>query len=166
MENKIVLNGKEYEIGEELANKLLEEIKKKDTKNDHKRVGIGEEYFFVNKEFAVDFYTEENDDSDENFYNLGNYFNNEEAAGKMAFKTQLMFKLCKWRAEHDNVELDWNDGEEYKYEIFYDYKDKQLKVGVLYVSRTYNSLYFSSKEIAHQCIDEFHDDLVKYFTEI
>ena len=88
-------------------------------------------------------------------------FTNEEFAEKIAFKQLMERKLLAFKEEYDNVELDWKD--KVKYRLFYNKKDKKIKIDNNCQYRCQGSIYLSSREIAEKCIEMYCEDLIKYF---
>ena len=52
-----------------------------------------------------------------------------------------------------------------QYYMYYDYDDSELGVSFVFRTRNFGAIYFDSKETANAAIDEFHDELIWYFTE-
>lgn len=94
-----------------------------------------------------------------------NEFTSEEFAEKIRNKQLLERKMMKFSLEHDGGKIDRNDYLQDKCIIGYDYVIGNFNiVPVANVSR-FGCPSFYSEEIARQAIKEFHDDLIKYFTE-
>lgn len=89
--------------------------------------------------------------------------NMEEKAERALFEQNLRLKLRKF-AEDNNDKIDWNNNEEKIY-LLYDYCDKKIKCDYVFSIRDFSQIYFSSKEIAEKAIEQFQDELIKYFTE-
>nr|UWG92229.1 MAG: hypothetical protein [Bacteriophage sp.] len=47
----------------------------------------------------------------------------------------------------------------------YDYEEKKIEYDYVYTVRDFSQIYFSSEEIAKKAIEEFKEELIKYFTE-
>ena len=104
-----------------------------------------------------------NNQFDKDMMRIGNYFKTKEQAERVLFEQILRSKLRKF-AEDNNDEIDWNDGKE-KYYIFFDYVNSKLTIDSCRRIRHFSQIYFSSKEIAEKAIEQFQDELIKYFTE-
>lgn len=129
-----------------------------------KRVEAKESYFALSGEGVVCISSEDNHKIDDVRYNIANYFSTEEKAEEINFKQTLFRKLQRFSDENGGTEIDLNC-ECHKFCIEY------CSIGKLLVSNRFSSttrefgqVYFSSREVAQQAIDLFHDDLIKYFT--
>lgn len=60
--------------------------------------------------------------------------------------------------------LNWNDNND-KFSIYYDCDRQLLFVQALYIINGFGHVYFDTKKHAEQVIDEFHDELIWYFTQ-
>jgi hypothetical protein len=81
----------------------------------------------------------------------------------LALETRIKSTIINWRRLHDDVELDWEDGNAYKYFIDYHGIDEFINT---YSSSNYlgNLLgYFSSEEKALQFYEYMKQDIDKYF---
>lgn len=93
-----------------------------------------------------------------------NYFLTKEKAEEIDFKQTLFRKLQRFSDENGSSKIDWSDGEQRKYFIYYCSINEKLDFYWHYTDKHYGSVYFNSEEIAKQAIELFHDDLIKYFT--
>ena len=121
-----------------------------------------ETYYSITSKSTEDF-TYVNDDFDKYALSIGNYFKTEKEAERALFEQNLRLKLRKF-AEDNNDEIDWNDRLE-KYYIFFNYGNPELIIDTCKYTREFSQIYFSSKEIAERAIEQFQDELIKYFTE-
>ena len=156
--------GTVIELSVELANQLQEVIDKENKQTGWDRVSEGKKYYFNDSLNATTWNYENDDSTDNKLYSTANYFSSEELAEKIAFKQMLERKLMKFSAEHKGDKIDKTNDDEPKYNIFYYIKDKELRVGSVYNGLYFGEVYFYSEEIAQQAIEEFKDDLIKYFT--
>lgn len=145
----------------ELFKMEFEEVGEK-PKNPYDRVNIGEEYYFIEDNGAIDFYEDDSDGYDDKLFNNVNYFNNLNYAEYIAFKENLMRRIDKFAWEHNARVIDWNDSST-KYYIAFDYNDDELRVCCNYTVQS-NNIYFTSREIADRAIEEFKEDLMKLYT--
>ena len=97
-------------------------------------------------------------------YRNGIYFSDLDLARDQARAISLWLRIKRWAAEHcEPVDCEGRSG---KYSFYWDYVAKQVRVsGVLFVYRTAFAVYFDTPDHAEQCIEEFRDDLLWYFTE-
>lgn len=168
MQVEIKANGKsiQAEISEEQA-KILGLITDK-PKTGYERTKKGETYHVINtKDDSMINITEFNDETDEQCYNKGNYYNDEVIAENNARADKLLRCLRQWQALHDQpitVE-DWEDKDKIKWCIMYGYGAEELYANCFYHTRLQNVIYFTTKEKAEEAIEQFKDELLWYFAE-
>ena len=128
------------------------------------RVGENESYYSINGNSYVEEMTEDMCMEDKYYYEDANYFSTEDKAEEINFKQTLFRKLQRFSDENGGNEIDLNC-DCHKFCIEY------CSYGKLLVSNRFSSttrdfgqVYFTSREVAQQAIDLFHDDLIKYFT--
>lgn len=154
-------DGREFVLSQELSEKLEKEIneatKEEKKKTEFYEVGRDKNYCYIGYDGSVDWDNEYYAEAVDNL----NAFTTEEFAEKIAFKQLMERKLLKFSLEHDGDKIDWNDNET-KYKISMDINRGIIIVDTNNEWKTQGT-YFYSKEIAQAAIDEFHDDLIKYF---
>ena len=128
------------------------------------RVGENESYYSINGNCYVEEMTEDMCMEDKYYYEDANYFSTEEKAEEINFKQTLFRKLQRFSDENGGDKIDLNC-DCHKFCIEY------CSYGKLLVSNRFSSttrdfgqVYFTSREVAQQAINLFHDDLIKYFT--
>ena len=128
------------------------------------RVGENESYYSINGNSYVEEMTEDMCMEDKYYYEDANYFSTEDKAEGINFKQTLFRKLQRFSDENGGNEIDLNC-DCHKFCIEY------CSYGKLLVSNRFSSttrdfgqVYFTSREVAQQAIELFHDDLIKYFT--
>ena len=79
--------------------------------------------------------------------------------------------IKRWAAEHCEP-VAWqpgDDGWKYKYGIMWSLADmsgeRRIRPAIQDSTRQFGNVYFDTEEHAEQCIEEFRDDLLWYFTE-
>ena len=127
------------------------------------RASVGEKYYFMSHKEIND-YEEDRDSVDEKLYEAGNYFPTAELAERALFERNLYFKLMRYSYENDGSDIDWNDSRMNKYHIYYDYEDKVLRTGTRCFHREHGAVYFTTEEAAKAAINEFKEELIRYFT--
>ena len=100
----------------------------------------------------------------EDEYPDDNRFSTKEKAEEIAFKQTLFRKLQRFSDENGGLDIDWNDGSQTKWSIYYSYSFKTMVVDNYWQTREFGQVYFSSKEVAEEAVELLHDDLIKYFT--
>lgn len=98
---------------------------------------------------------------DKDRYLRGFYFNTEEEAKQHLKERRLLFKLQQWvKEKNDGWKPDWEDTDESKYNLRYDYYDSEIKSTITFGRDEITKLpYFKTKEIAQECIDLFGDEI-------
>ena len=158
-------NGKELTI--ELDNEILKYLEEP-KKTGYERVCAGEEYYTAFHGKVVSFHemaVEEGGICSLKDYEDANYYSDKAIAKNNARADLLMRKLRRFAVEHRTKELDWNDSYEEKRCIAYDHETKQLMNAFNQTYQAFGKIYFDSKETAEAAIEEFHDELLWYFTE-
>jgi hypothetical protein len=162
MKAKLIIDdGREIEI--DISEEELVKFKPK-MNTGYEKVGHGRTYSFVNTYGEVRTLGDEGSDDDLN-YDIANYYSNRTVAENNARADKLMRQLRRFSVEHRNNELDWNDIDQGKYTILFDYLRHGLEVVAVTFSRRFGSIYFDSKETAQRAIYTFRDELTWYFTE-
>lgn len=128
-----------------------------------KRVETGESYFHMTRK-DTNYYIEDNDPTDESMYEIANYFETKEAAERATFERNLYFKLMRYSHENGGTNIDWTDTDSPKYQIYYNYEDDALKVAIQRYHRRQGSIYFATERAAESAINEFEEELIRYFT--
>lgn len=149
---------------EEINNKILE-LESKEKENNWWIPKDGDIFYIVgeNREISADRYHENSCFSKCYIDNL-NYYKTEKQAKRKAFEQLLHRKLEKFAFENNESEVDWNNCNRDKYCLSYNNTDKTLDVDCYCSIKYYGQVYFTSREIAEKCIEEFKDDLIRYFT--
>ena len=164
MKAKLIIEGKEIEveISEEEYKKLQPPEEKK---TGYERVLEDDVFYYVSDRGDIEI----GDDSfgfiDEEYYDVANYYSSETVAENNARADKLMRQLRRFAVEHREHGVNLNDINTEKYYMYYDYDDNELGVSFVFRTRNFGAIYFDSEETANAAIDEFHDELIWYFTE-
>ena len=78
---------------------------------------------------------------------------------------KLMRQLRRFAVEHREDGVNLNDINTAKFYIYYDYRGYKLESASTFSSEVFGTIHFDSKEATQAAIDEFHDELIWYFTE-
>lgn len=103
-------------------------------------------------------------DYDECVYEMANHFSTKEKAEEIKFKQTLFRKLQRYSDMNGGTELDWSNTDKAKHFIYYDQEDGELSVTSTWRCVVPGTVYFTSREIAKQAVELFHEDLIKYYT--
>ena len=76
-----------------------------------------------------------------------------------------MRQLRRFAVEHRECGVNLNNTNTKKYYIYYGYQSKEFEIHDVLITKVFGAIYFDSKETANAAIDEFHDELIWYFTE-
>ena len=164
MKAKLIIEGTEIEVEiSEEEYKKIQPPKEKET--GYERVTEDNVFYSVSDRGDIEI----GDDSfgfiDEEYYDVANYYSSEIVAENNARADKLMRQLRRFSVEHREHGVNLNDINTEKYYICYDYEGNELGTTFTFVARVFGVIYFDSEETANAAIDEFHDELIWYFTE-
>ena len=167
MKVELKVNDKTVQV--EISEKQLKELGLiEEQPTGYERVKKGETYHVINtKDDSMINIIEFNDETDEQCYNKGNYYNDEVIAENNARADRLLRHLRQWQAQNDEVisKEDWNNESKKKWFIIYSYSSEEMYAEYYYIMRLPNTIYFATKEKAEEAIEVFKDELIWYFTE-
>lgn len=164
MKAKLIIEDKEIEveISEEEYKKLQPSEEKK---TGYERMPESDIYFYVNPKGDVDTTIEDCYDVDNECYESANYYSSETVAENNARADKLMRQLRRFSVEHREYGVNFNSTKTEKYYVYYDYGNDELKTVFTFYAKTFGTILFDSEETAQAAINEFHDELIWYFTE-
>lgn len=123
----------------------------------------GKELYFISRyeDDAFSFKFDRSEMDDIVCYMNGFCFETKEEAEQHLKEQRLLFKLHQWaKLKNDGWEPDWEDTDESKYNLRYDYYDSEIKSTITFGRDEITKLpYFKTKEIAQECIDLFGDEI-------
>ena len=164
MKAKLIIEGKEIEIeiSEEEYKKLQSEEEKK---TGYERVSESDVYFYAHPSGCVETTCEACYDIDDECYESANYYSDKTVAENNTRADKLMRQLRRFAVEHRECGVNFSDTDTKKYCIDYDYDDGELRISFVFRSKKFGAIYFDSEETTQAAIDEFHNELIWYFTE-
>ena len=164
MKAKLIIEGKEIEveISEEEYKKLQPSEEKK---TGYERVPESDVYFYAYPSGCVETACEDCYNIDDECYESANYYSDKTVAENNTRADKLVRQLRRFSVEHRKCGVSFDDINIEKYYICYDYASDELEVSSVVFSRNFGAIYFDSIKVARAAIDEFHDELVWYFTE-
>ena len=164
MKAKLIIENKEIEIeiSEEEYKKLQPSEEKK---TGYERVPESDIYFYANTKGYVETACEDCYDVDDEYYESANYYSDKTVAENNARADKLMRQLRRFSVEHRECGVDFNSTETEKHYIYYDCVRDELRTVFTFYAKTFGTILFDSEETAQAAIDEFHDELIWYFTE-
>ena len=161
MKAKLIIEDKEIEI--EISEEEYKKLQPSET--GYERVSESDIYFYVNSRGYVETGCEDCYDVDNEYYESANYYSDKTVAENNARADKLMRQLRRFSVEHRGWGVNLNDIDTKKNYICYDCEDNELRTSFMFSSRIFGVIYFDSEETAQSAIDEFHDELIWYFTE-
>ena len=164
MKAKLIIEDKEIEIeiSEEDYKKLQPSEEKK---TGYERVSESDIYFYTHSSGYVEAICEDCYNIDDEYYESANYYSDKTVAENNTRADKLMRQLRRFSVEHRGCGVDFNDTNTKQYCIYYDYGNNTLGTAFTLYARVFGVIYFDSEETAQAAIDEFHDELIWYFTE-
>ena len=164
MKAKLISENKEIEveISEEEYKKLQPSEEKK---TGYERVPESDIYFYTYPSGCVETTCETCYDIDDECYESANYYSDKTVAENNTRADKLMRQLRRFAVEHRECEVNFNDMNTGKYYVWYDYGSAKLGVSSVFLSKVFGAIYFDSEETTQAAIDEFHGELIWYFTE-
>lgn len=164
MKAKLIIKDKEIEIeiSEEEYKKLQPSEEKK---TGYERVPKNGKYFYEFSKGDVESDIEDCYNIDDEYYESANYYSDKTVAENNARADRLMRQLRRFSVEHREDGVDFNSTETAKHYIFYDCIHDELKTVFTFCAKTFGIILFDSEETAKAAINEFHDELIWYFTE-
>lgn len=147
MENYIVINGKKVDLTKEQLEKLgikIEEdiFEPKDSDN----------YYFINAFGVVQRIHWNEDNRDISTKSVGNCCTDKNIMQQRAWHETLERLLWRFSMRNRMQDLDWEDGNQNKYFIYYSYYDHRFFIDRCFCSKKH-ATYFVSKDIAQEAID-------------
>ena len=164
MKAKLTIEGKEIEIeiSEEEYKKLQPSEEKK---TGYERVPESSDYFYTYPSGCVETTCEACYDIDDECYASANYYSDKTVAENNARADKLMRQLRRFSVEHREDEVNLDDIKTKKFFITYNYENNEIRLGYTLQLKAFGAIYFDSREVVDAAIDEFHDELIWYFTE-
>ena len=164
MKAKLLIEGKEIEI--EISEEEYKRLQPpEEKKTGYERVPEGDYFYYEscrgNAESSIDEYCY----IDDEYYASAYYYSSDVVAENNARADKLMRQLRRFAVEHRERGVNFNDANTEKYYIYYDYISNKLEATFTFFARVFGVIFFDSKETAQAAIDEFHDELIWYFTE-
>lgn len=162
MKVQMTYNGKTVEV--EVADEQFEKMFVEEKKNTgYEKVEEGKQYLYVdsfgNVSPVVAGWTL---NWDNKRYENANYFSDKEVAENMARAQRLWNKIHRRSVEMCEPVYQRKDGS--LYTICFDPQDNKIFADD-WITRHFGEIYFDTEEHGNQVINEFHDELLWYFTQ-
>ena len=161
MKAKLIIEDKEIEV--EISEEEYKKLHPSET--GYERVPELDIYFYANSGGYVETACEDYYDVDNEYYESVNYYSDKTVAENNARADKLMRQLRRFAVEHRKDGVDFNSTKTEKHYIYYDCTHNELETVFTFYAKTFGTILFDSEETAQAAIDEFHDELIWYFTE-
>lgn len=132
--------------------------------NGYERVERGKKYYYAYDDVVFN-EIEKNDEYDDEYYENVNYYSDEIVAENNVRADWLLRRLRRFAVENNEDKIDWNDYDQNKYCIYFDYHKNKLNLDFCDYCRDLGQIYFTSEDTAKRAIKVFEDDLKWYFTK-
>ena len=161
MKAKLIIEDKEIEV--EISEEEYKKLHSSET--GYERVSKSGDYFHESGKGDVESEIEDCYNIDNEYYESANYYSDKTVAENNARADKLMRQLRRFSVERRGCGVNLNDTNTEKHYICYDYESNELVSTYTFCARVFGVIYFNSEETAQTAINEFHDELIWYFTE-
>ncbi len=161
MKAKLIIKGKEIEI--EISEEEYKKLHSSET--GYERVPKNGHYFYEFGKGDVESDVEDCYDIDNEYYESANYYSSKTVAENNARADKLMRQLRRFSVEHRKYKTNFNSINATRFYIIYQCEINEIKPYHTSYAIYFGAIYFDSEETAQAAIDEFHDELIWYFTE-
>ena len=149
----------EIEISEEEYKKL------QPSETGYERVPESDVYFYANTKGDAETACEDCYYIDDKYYASANYYSDKAVAENNARADKLMRQLRRFSVEHRENGINLNDMNTKKFFVTYNYENNEIQPGYTLQVKAFGTICFDSREATQAAINEFHDELIWYFTE-
>ena len=161
MKAKLIIEGKEIEI--EISEEEYKKLQPSET--GYERVAKDSDYFYVNIRGDVGTGIDNYYCADDKYYESANYYSSEIVAENNARADKLLRQLRRFSVEHRKYKANFNSINAKRFYIIYQCEINEIKPYHTSYAIYFGAIYFDSEEATQAAIDEFHDELIWYFTE-
>lgn len=158
MKATLIIEGKEIEI--EISEEEYKKLHLLET--GYERVLPDNGFYYATSRGHIESGIDAYDYIDNEYYESANYYSSETVAENNIRADKLMRQLRRFAVEHRKCGANLNDINTAKFYIYY---DNELESGSVFGAKFFGAICFDSKETAQAAIEEFHDELIWYFTE-
>ena len=164
MKAKLIIKDKEIEI--EISEEEYKKIQlSEEKKTGYERVAESDIYFCVDSSGCIETACEDYCDINNEYYESANYYSSDFVAENNARADKLMRQLRRFAVEHRKYKTNFNSINANRFYIIYQCEINEIKPYHTSYAIYFGAIYFDSEEAAQAAIDEFHDELIWYFTE-
>lgn len=159
MKAQLTCNGKTVEV--DVADEQFEKLFA-DKKTGYERAERNAKYYHLDSYFDACGCDETSHKYDNHLFDVANYYSDKTVAENMARAQRLWNKIHRRAVELCEPIYQRKDGS--LYTICFDPQDNKIFADD-WVTRHFGEIYFDTEEHGNQVINEFHDELLWYFTE-
>lgn len=123
----------------------------------------GDVYYTITSEGHLVDDTETEGFSDKQSYRFGNYFKTKEEADFARTKQLIYQQLKDYALEHNTEAINWTNPYQHKWFIECDHDDKEVRYCWTASTSSINQIYFTSKKIAEDAVEEVGKKIIKYY---
>lgn len=165
MDNYICIDGVKVLLNDSQISELRAILKKKETKKSplFERQSYGDEYYFINSIGEVGSSCDFTYDYDSIRHDNANYCTDEELLDQRALEEILARRLWRYSMEHGGDKIDWSDGQQKKFAIFWDAANGLFYITTNAISQIINTNYFVDYETAMNAIKEVVEPFMKEY---
>ena len=150
-ENYILLGGKKIPLTDEQVKLIQADVPEK---SPFDRADEGETYYFVDYQFDVERSNEFKTPVDDYTYSSANYCTDENIMKQHALHMKLNNLLWRYSMTHGGDSIDWDDGSEIKFNIYYDTALDEFGTAEYSILKYFGVVPFTSEETARAAIEE------------
>ena len=161
MKATLIIEGKEIEI--EISEEEYKRLQQ--SKTGYERVPESDVYFYTYPSGCVETACEDCCDIDDEYYESANYYSDKTVAENNARADKLIRQLRRFAVEHRKYKANFNSINARRFYIIYQCEINEIKPYHTSYAIYFGAIYFDSEETAQAAINEFHDELIWYFTE-
>ena len=161
MKAKLIIENKEIEI--EISEEEYKKLQPSET--GYERVPESDIYYYADSRGYVKTDCEDYYDIDNEYYESANYYSDKTVAKNNARADKLMCQLRRFSVEHRECGINLNDMNTKKFFVTYNYENNEIQPGYTLQVKAFGTICFDSREATQAAINEFHDELIWYFTE-
>ena len=161
MKAKLIIEDKEIEV--EISEEEYKKLQPSET--GYERAPENSEFYYEHSRGDVEASIDEYCNIDDKYYESANYYSDKTVAENNTRADKLMRQLRRFSVEHRENGVNFNDMNTKKFCIYYNYRNNELEPDFLFSEKAFGTICFNSEGTARAAIDEFHDELIWYFTE-
>ena len=161
---------------EELKAKIEElekSINKQEDKKEEPFIREGQGYVTINKLFGIYEFNYDSDIFDRELLNNGNMFpyteENKEQVRKevklTAERKKLQSQMEMFARQNNEEEIDWSNSGQMKWYLYIDYAENDIREGLTFGIRHFNTTYFTSQEILKKALEKFKDEIKRLYID-